>query len=137
MQYRALATTSVSEKIGGAATTARTLSSCGRASALLQRAHVLLLRETGPAPFRRSCAARSSSWGMLVVKGPPSSASGVGSQNRENSSSQRHSCSSRVSFLRHQACKCHMAAAGPSRPGVADGGKTAFACIPLRPRKLS
>lgn len=68
-----------------------------------RQAHVLLEREMGPAPLRSSCAARSSSWGMLVVKGPPSSANGVGSQDSENSSSQRHSSSSRDSFLQRHA----------------------------------
>ncbi len=73
---------------------------------------MLLVREMGPAPLRSSCAARSSSWGMLVVKGPPSSASGVGSQNSENSSSQRHSCSSRVSLLQHHSHDGYMPETG-------------------------
>lgn len=59
-----------------------------------------MLRERARALFCSSFAARSSSWGMLVVKGPPSRASGVGSQNRETSSSQRHSLCRRVSFLK-------------------------------------
>ena len=77
---------------------AKTSSGRERAGQLLRGAYVLRERAM-VALLVSSCAARSSSWGMLVVKGPPSSARGVGSQKNENSSSQRQSRSSRVSFL--------------------------------------
>ena len=75
-------------------------------------AHVL--RERARALFCSSCAARSSSWGMLVVNGPPSRASGVGSQNRETSSSQRHSLCRRVSFLKVHS-HAHSATGGAAK----------------------
>ena len=64
---------------------------------------VYMLRERATLAWCSSRAARSSSLGMLVVKGPPSSASGVGSQCSSTSSNQRQVFFQRLSFLRQQS----------------------------------
>ena len=58
-----------------------------------------MLQERAILAWCSSWAARSSSLGMLVVKGPPSSASGVGSQWSSTSSNQRQIFFQRLSFL--------------------------------------
>ena len=54
-------------------------------------------------------SAAGNCMGMLGVKGPPSSARGMGSQNNEDSSSKCHSNCGHVSFQsRARSCICHM-----------------------------